>query len=98
MRSKPWSFALPRLSDFIITDSAEKKLNVSITDAIGHHASGSFMLDCKLKLRVETGDGYVREFEVINASPMVTRAVDGAVMKAVVAALNAPEMIAYFEK
>lgn len=83
--------------NLVVTGTAQKKLKVSITDANAIFAT--WIIRCKLNLRVETDDGYVREFEGNNTSPgTLFRAADGAVMKAVVAALNDPEIVAYLEK
>ena len=50
---------------------------------------GAWAIRCILSLRVETGDGYIQEFEGNNASPSTLyRACDGAVTKAVAALLN----------
>lgn len=83
--------------NLVVTGTAQKKLKVSITDANAIFAT--WVIRCKLNLRVVTGDGYVREFEGNNTSPATLfRAADGAVMKAVVAALNDPGIVAYLEK
>jgi hypothetical protein len=83
--------------NLVVTGTAQKNMKISITDANAIFAT--WVIRCKLNLRVETGDGYVREFEGNNTSPgTLFRAADGAVMKAVVAALNDPEIVAYLEK
>ena len=46
--------------NLVVTGTAQKKLKVNITDA---NAIFAWVIRCKLNLRVETGDGYVREFE-----------------------------------
>jgi len=83
--------------NLVITDSGQKRLKVGITHA--NAIFGAWVIGCKLNLRVETGDGYVREFEGNNTSPgTLFRAADGAVMRAVVAALNDPAIVSYLEK
>ena len=83
--------------NLIVTETAPKILKVSITDANAIFAT--LIIRCKLNLRVETGDGYTKEFEGNNTSPATLfRAADGAVMRAVVAALNDEEIITYLEK
>ena len=83
--------------NLVVTGTGQKNLKVSITDANAIFAT--WVIRCKLNLRVETGDGYVREFEGNNTSPATLfRAVDGAVMKAVVAALNDRGIVDYLQK
>ena len=83
--------------NLVVTDTAPKKLRVGITHA--NAIFGAWVIRCKLNMRVETGDGYVREFEGNNTSPgTLFRAADGAVMRAVVAALNDPDIVSYLKK
>jgi hypothetical protein len=83
--------------NLIVTETAPKILKVSITDANAIFAT--WIIRCKLNMRVETGDGYIKEFVGNNTSPgTLFRAADGAVMRAVVAALNDQGIVAYLEK
>jgi hypothetical protein len=83
--------------NLVVTDSGHKRLKVSITHA--NAIFGVWVIRCKLNMRVETGNGYSREFEGNNTSPgTLFRAADGAVMRAVVAALNDPNIVSYLEE
>lgn len=79
-----------------VTGDATKELKLSVT-----HASvffGFATIRCVLSLKVDTGEGYSREFEGNNSSPWTLyRACDGAVTRAVEAMLNDEEILSYIK-
>ena len=78
------------------TTQAEKKLKLAITDA--NIFQGAFAIRCKLDLKVETGDGDTLEFTGDNNSPWTHyRACGGAVVRAVAAMLNHPNILYYLK-
>ena len=79
----------------IVTNTeAEKTLKLAITDA--NFYQGAFAIRCKLDLRVETGEGDTMEFTGDNNSPWTLyRACGGAVVRAVAAMLNHPNILYY---
>jgi hypothetical protein len=79
-----------------VTGDAEKELKLSVTHANGYQ--GFAALRCIITLRVETGEGYTKEFEGNNTSPWTLyRACDGAVTKAIEAMLNDEEILKYIK-
>jgi hypothetical protein len=73
---------------------AEKTLKLAITDANFYQAA--FAIRCKLDLRVEIGYGDTMEFTGDNNSPWTLyRACGGAVVRAVAAMLNHPNILYY---
>lgn len=79
-----------------VSDNAEKKLKLAVTNVNIYFEF--FTIRCVLNLKVETGDGYSREFKGDNASPATLyRACAGAVTRAVAAMLNDDTIIAYLK-
>jgi hypothetical protein len=79
-----------------VTSDAPKELKLAITRV--NLFWGAWAIRCILSLRVETGDGYIQEFEGNNASPATLyRACDGAVTKAVAALLNDDQIRQYLQ-
>lgn len=75
---------------------ANKTLSMSITRA--NAVFGLWVIRGEISLMVKTGDGYKNTFIVDNRSPAnLHRAIDGAVMRAVVAALNDRNITDYLE-
>ena len=73
---------------------AEKEIKLAITDV--NFYQGGFSIRCKLDLKVETGDGDTMEFTGDNNSPWTLyRACGGAVVRAVAAMLNHPNVLYY---
>ena len=82
--------------DFIISENADRTLRLSVARANIYWGFAS--IRCILYLKVETGDGYVSEYEGNNASGWTLyRACDGAVTKAVTALMKDSQIIAYLE-
>ena len=82
---------------FNVTENAPKKLKLTITRA--NIYQGFAAIRSILYLKVETGDGYSREFEGNNASPWTLyRACDGAVTRAVGAMLNDDKILSYLKE
>ena len=80
--------------NIVTTTEAEKTLKLSITDVDFYQ--GAFSIRCKLDLKVETGDGETMEFTGDNNSPWTLyRACGGAVVRAVGAMLNHPNVLYY---
>ena len=79
----------------IVTNTeAEKTLKLAIIDA--NFYQGFASIRCKLDLRVETGEGDTMEFTGDNNSPWTLyRACGGAVVRAVAAMLNHPNILYY---
>jgi hypothetical protein len=79
-----------------VTGEASKTLKLAITHANTYPGFAS--IRCVLSLRVETGEGYSKEFEGNNSSPWTLyRACDGAVTRAVEAMLNDEEILRYIK-
>ncbi len=79
-----------------VTGEASKELKLKITHANTY--TGFASIRCVLTLRVETGEGYSKEFEGNNSSPWTLyRACDGAVTRAVEAMLNDEEILKYIK-
>lgn len=80
--------------NIMTTTEAEKELKLAITDV--NLYQGAFAIRCKLDLKVETGDGDTIEFTGDNNSPWTLyRACGGAVVRAVAAMLNHPNILYY---
>lgn len=81
----------------IVTNTeAEKTFKLAMTDV--NFYQGAFSLRCKLDLKVETADGDTMEFTGDNNSPWsLHRACGGAVVRAVAAMLNHPNILYYFK-
>ena len=81
----------------IVTNTeAEKTFKLAITDV--NFYQGAFSIRCKLDLRVETADGDTIEFAGDNNSPWTLyRACGGAVVRAVGAMLNHPNVLHYLK-
>lgn len=78
------------------TEGANRQLKLSITRANIYWGFAS--IRCITSLKVETGDGYVREFEGNNVSPWTLhRACNGAITRAVAAMLNDDTILAYLK-
>lgn len=76
---------------------AKKTLSMSITRA--NSVTGFWVVRGEISLMVKTGDGHSKTFFADNRSPAsLFRAIDGAVMRAVVAALNDKKIVEYLEK
>lgn len=76
------------------TAEAEKEFKLAITDV--NLFQGAFSIRCKLELKVETGDGETMTFDGDNNSPWTLyRACGGAVVRAVAAMLNHPNILYY---
>ncbi len=79
-----------------VTGEASKTLKLAITHANIYVGFSTYR--CVLTLRVETGEGYSKEFEGNNSSPwLLERACDGAVTRAVEAMLNDEEILKYIK-
>ena len=82
--------------DIEIAEGAEKQLKLSVTRVQLYW--GFAAIRCILNVKVETLDGYIREFEGNNASPWTLyRACNGAITKAVGAMLNDDSILAYLK-
>lgn len=82
--------------NIMITPEAEKTFKLAITD--GNIYQGAFSVRCKLDLKVETADGDTMEFTGDNNSPWTLyRACGGAVVRAVAAMLNHPNILYYLK-
>lgn len=82
--------------NIMTTPEAEKKLKLAITDV--NLYQGAFAFRCKLDLQVETGAGDNMEFVGDNNSPWTLyRACGGAVVRAVAAMLNHPNILYYLK-
>jgi len=82
--------------DVIITEDAQKELKLTVTKANIYW--GFAAIRCIVYLKVETGDGYTREFEGNNPSPWTLyRACDGAITRAVAAMLNDDMILNYIK-
>lgn len=80
--------------NIMTTTEAAKMLKLAITDV--NFYQGAFSIRCKLDLKVETGDGDTMEFTGDNNSPWTLyRACGGAVVRAVAAMLNHPNILYY---
>jgi hypothetical protein len=83
--------------DFIVNENADKKLRLSVTRANIYW--GFAAIRCILFLKVETGDGYIFEYEGNNASGWTLyRACDGAVTKAVTALMKDSKVLDYLNE
>ena len=86
-------------NDIVISEDAPKVLNLAITKVYMFSESVMWNARCVLYLKVETGDGYSKEFEgnsfsldgYRGASPL-------AVTKAVAAMLNDDNILGYLKK
>ena len=77
-----------------VNEGSPKVLKLAITRV--NLFWGFSAIRCILYLRVETEDGYIKEYEGNNASPWTLyRACDGAVTKAVAAVLNDEKIFRY---
>jgi hypothetical protein len=82
--------------DVTITEDAQKELKLTVTKANVYW--GFAAIRCIVYLKVETGDGYTREFEGNNPSPWTLyRACDGAITRAVAAMLNDDMILNYIK-
>lgn len=82
--------------NIMTTREAEKTFKLAITDV--NFYQGAFSIRCKLDLKVETGDGDTMEFTGDNNSPWTLyRACGGAVVRAVAAMLNHPNILYYLK-
>jgi len=82
--------------DIEIAEGAEKQLKLSVTSVQLYW--GFAQIRCVLKVKVETLDGYIREFEGNNASGWTLyRACNGAITRAVGAMLNDDTILAYLQ-
>lgn len=80
--------------NIVTTTEAEKEIKLAITDVDFYQ--GAFSIRCKLDLKVETGDGDAKVFTGDNNSPWTLyRACGGAVVRAVGAMLNDPNILYY---
>jgi hypothetical protein len=80
--------------DYKVTENAPRMLKLNVTRANIYW--GFAAIRCILFLKVETGDGYVSEYEGNNASGWTLyRACDGAVTKAVTALMKDPKIFGY---
>jgi hypothetical protein len=79
---------------FIIEKNADKTLKLTVTRANIYW--GFAAIRCILYLQVETGEGYISEYEGNNASGWTLyRACDGAITKAVTALMKDAKVMAY---
>jgi len=82
--------------NIVTTIEAEKKIKLAITkgEVFAHFST----LQCKLDLNVETDDGNTMVFTGDNHSPWtLSRACGGAVVRAVAAMLNNPNILYYLK-
>ena len=82
--------------NIVTTIEAEKKIKLAITkgEVFAHFST----LQCKLDLNMETGDGNTMVFTGDNHSPWtLSRACGGAVVRAVAAMLNDPNILYYLK-
>lgn len=85
-----------QLKKISVTGESSKELRVAVTHANIYFGFSS--IRCILSLKVDTGDGYSKEFEGNNTSPWTLyRACDGAVTKAVELMLNDEEILNYIK-
>jgi outer membrane protein OmpA-like peptidoglycan-associated protein len=76
-----------------VTETAPKTLKLSLTSAC---LRWDFrVIGCHVSLRVETGDGYIADFDIDNKSVDLYDSCDGAVTRAVAAMFNHPVIRAY---
>lgn len=81
----------------VTNEDVSKKLKLSIETVNG--TFGAWVIRTELRLNVETGDGYKNFYIGDNRSPAsLDRASDGAVMRAVAAMLNDPNIISYLKE
>jgi len=86
-----------RKNDIAVSEAAPKVLKLAITKV--YMFWGRWSVRCVLYLKVETGDGYAKEFEGNNSSPEGFRGASPlAVTKAVVAMLNDDRILGYLKK
>ncbi len=84
-------------NDIAISDGASKMLKLSITRV--NMFGGTWNTRCILYLKVETGDGYTKEFEGNNLSPEGFQVAGPfAVTNAVAAMLNNDKILGYLKK
>jgi hypothetical protein len=84
-------------NDIAVSDGASKMLKLSVTRV--NMFSGTWNTRCILYIKVETGDGYAKEFEGNNLSPEGFQiAGPFAVTNAVAAMLNNDKILGYLEK
>ena len=80
----------------VATENTQKELKLTVTNAKVYF--GFSVIRCIVYLKVETGDGYTREFEGNNPSPWTLyRACDGAITRAVAAMLNDDMILNYIK-
>ena len=80
--------------NIVTTTEAEKKIKLAITKA---EFDLRWAIQCKVDLKVETGDGYTMVFTRMNKSQSLSKACDRAVLWAVAAALNDDTILAYLK-
>jgi hypothetical protein len=76
-----------------VSQKAPRSLKMSVISA--NTTSGGWGFRCITNLQVETGAGYVRTYVGEGPSPILTRAADAAVMKAVAAMFKDENIISY---
>ena len=84
-------------NDITVSEDAPKVLKLTVTKV--YMFCGTWNARCILYLRVETGDGYTKEFEGNNSSPEGYKGAGPlAVTKAVAAMLNNDKILGYLRK